>query len=166
MSLRSPFVRSVGVAIVAVWPVAMAAACEVVLREHRSERELWRGALDVQAPRLALTFVHSVLGTPVEDHYRLQQGRWVLVAERFEGLGYGLPHQAGPGEQLVRDGEGWWLRLQRPVWPLVVRPVQQVRLLRPGADPLELAALSQQAIELLPQGCGSEPSAARRELAP
>ena len=40
-------------------------------------------------------------------------GRWVLVAERFEGLGYGLPHQAGPGEQLVRDGEGWWLRLQR-----------------------------------------------------
>ena len=50
--------------------------------------------------------------------------------------------------------------------PLVVRPVQQMRLLRPGGDPLELVALSQRAIELLPQGCGSERSAARRELAP
>jgi hypothetical protein len=61
----------------------------------------------------------------VEDHYRFRPGtdgwRAHLVAERFQGDGYGLPHTAGPGERLRRDGSGWRLETDRLVHPLVVR---------------------------------------------
>lgn len=140
-------------ALVVVCLAAPAAACELVLREQRGGHELWRGALDANAPQLTLSFTHSVLGTPVQDHYRWLQGRWVLTQERFEGHGYGLPHRAGPGERLERDGEGWRLQLQREVHPLVVRPVQQMRLLRPGDEPLLLASLSRHGIELQARAC-------------
>jgi hypothetical protein len=46
---------------------------------------------------------------------------WRLIEERFEGQGYGLPHVAGPGERLERDGEVWRLTLERTVQPLLIR---------------------------------------------
>jgi hypothetical protein len=129
-------------------------ACELLLQEQRSGLPLLRLPLDPQAPDLRIAFVHSVLGTPVTDHYRFSpQAR--LVSETFEGDGYGLPHAAGPGETLERHGRGWRLHLDRLVHPLVVRPLraQRMRLLLPDRE-LLLADLSGQAIEIQALGCG------------
>ena len=102
----------------------VATGCELVLTEHRSGRPLARLALDPARPAARIAFTHSVLGTPVVDHYewRLHAGQWRahMVQEYFEGDGYGLPNAAGPGETLVRDGDGWRLYLDRVVHPLVV----------------------------------------------
>lgn len=143
-----------------------ASACELVLLEHRSGRELQRVPLDPAEPAVRVAFEHSVLGTPVVDRYAFKP-RAVLVEEHFEGAGYGLPHAAGPGERLVRDddnknaGDGWRLELQRAVHPLVVRPLpaQRMRLLLPDG-PLLLASLSTQAIELQALGCAASTTSA------
>ena len=129
------------------------ATCELVLRDHRSGAELQRLPLDARSPELRIAFVHSVLGTPVVDRYRFTpQAR--LVEEVFEGEGYGLPHAAGPGETLTRAGAGWRLQIDRPVHPLVVRPLpqQRMRLLLPHREWL-LGEISTQAIEFQAQGC-------------
>lgn len=138
---------------------AAAAACELIVTEHRSGRELLRvplsPAVAASAPELRLSFIHSVLGTPVHDRYRWQGGRWLLVEEQFEGEGYGLPYAASPGEQLERHGSGWRLRLQRPVEPLVVRPLpaQGMRLTLQGGRTWRLADLAAQAVQLHAAGC-------------
>ena len=139
-----------------------ASACELILSEHRSGRELTRVPLAAKAPAARIAFTHSVLGTPVVDHYvwrHSQQGwRAHLVQEQFEGEGYGLPSAAGPGETLVRDGQGWRLRLDRLVHPLVVRPLpaQKMRLQVETRPDLLLGSLSQSAIELRTVHCMSK----------
>jgi hypothetical protein len=127
------------------------AGCELVLSEHRSERVLKRLPLDGASVRIA--FEHSVLGTTVIDHYVFRP-QAVLVEERFEGSGYGLPHAAAPGERLTYDAHGSRLELERLVHPLVVRPLpaQRMRLLLP-AGPMLLADLTTKAIELSAVGC-------------
>ena len=132
-----------------------AESCELVLTEHRSGRELQRLTLDPAQPSATIAFEHSVLGTTVFDSYTFRPHA-VLVEERFDGTGYGLPHAAEPGERLVREGDGWRLELQRAVPPLVVRPLppQNMRLLLAGG-PLRLAELSTQAIEFRSRGCAA-----------
>lgn len=133
--------------------VPLAAACELVLAEHRGGRVLTRVPMDVAQPTVTIAFEHSVLGTTVLDRYEFKPHA-VLVEERFDGSGYGLPHTAGPGERLVRDGDGWRLELRRAVAPLVVRPLpaQNMRLLLRGG-PLRLASLSPHGIELQLRDC-------------
>ncbi len=130
-----------------------ALACELVLSEHRSGRELQRLPLSAAAAEVRIAFEHSVLGTTVTDRYHFRPHA-VLVEEHFDGQGYGLPHAAGPGEQLTRDLSGWRLTLQRRVDPLVVRPLpaQRMRLMLDGS-PLRLSDLSPHAIELRALGC-------------
>lgn len=138
---------------------AGAPACELVLAEHRSGRELAQLALDAHAPALTIAFTHSVLGTPVADRYvfRRDGARWRahLVEERFEGEGYGLPNTAGPGERLRRDGDGWRLQLDRVVDPLVVLPLpaQRMRVIVAGRAPLLLGELSAVSIALRLRDC-------------
>jgi hypothetical protein len=135
-----------------------AAACEAVLREHRSGTELARLPLDAAQPELRIAFEHSVLGTTVVDRYRFTP-RPRLVEERFDGQGYGLPHAAGPGETLQRDGSGWRLVLDRAVDPLVVRPLPAQRMRIVLADrELPLATLSGAAIEIAAHGCPIRPA--------
>jgi hypothetical protein len=137
---------------------APAAACEAVLREHRSGAELMRLPLDAAQPELRIAFEHSVLGTTVVDRYRFTP-RPRLVEERFDGQGYGLPHAAGPGETLQRDGAGWRLMLDRAVDPLVVRPLPAQRMRIVLADrELPLATLSSAAIEIAARGCPPPPA--------
>lgn len=134
-------------------------ACELVLNDHRSGRALARLPLDPVLPTMEIAFTHSVLGTPVRDRYEWREGTGghyaVLVEERFEGEGYGLPHAAGPGESLVREAQGWRLRLQRPVDPLVVRPLpsQRMRVRVDGLPPLLLGDLGSSSIHMQAQGC-------------
>jgi hypothetical protein len=137
---------------------APAAACEAVLREHRSGTELARVPLEAAQPELRIAFEHSVLGTTVVDRYRFTP-RPRLVEERFDGQGYGLPHAAGPGETLQRDGTGWRLVLDRAVDPLVVRPLPAQRMRIVLADrELPLATLSSAAIEIAAHGCPARPA--------
>jgi hypothetical protein len=137
-----------------------AGACELLAKEHRSGREVLRaplaGGVAAQAvPELRVSFVHSVLGTPVEDRYQWRAGTWVLVEERFEGEGYGLPHAAEAGERLERTPEGWRLHLARPVEPLVVRPLlaQRMRLTLDDGRTWLLGQLTTQSLELRLLGC-------------
>lgn len=139
-----------------------ALACELVASEHRSGRELLRvpfaAAAPGDAPQLRLSFIHSVLGTPVHDRYRWEighGGRWLLVEEQFEGEGYGLPYAAAAGETLERHGSGWRLLLARPVEPLVVRPLptQRMRLTLADGRSWLLADLATQALLLRAAGC-------------
>lgn len=132
---------------------ANASACEAVLREHRSGAELLRLPLEAAAPELRIAFEHSVLGTTVVDRYRFTPTPR-LVEERFRGEGYGLPHAAGPGERLERDGNGWRLVLDRAVDPLVVRPLaqQRMRIVLAGRE-LVLASLGARAVEIAALGC-------------
>jgi hypothetical protein len=132
---------------------AAAHACEAVLREHRSGVELLRLPLEAAAPELRIAFEHSVLGTTVVDRYRFTPMPR-LVEERFSGEGYGLPHAAGPGERLERDGTGWRLVLDRAVNPLVVRPLpqQRMRIVLAGRE-LVLASLGARAVEITALGC-------------
>ena len=145
--------RHVALAACLLTAAATAAACELVLSEHRSGAELTRLPLDAAAPQVRIAFEHSVLGTTVIDRYRFAPQAH-LVEERFDGQGYGLPHAAGPGETLTRDAAGWRLLLDRRVHPLVVRPLplQRMRLLL-GEREWLLGALSDQAIELNARGC-------------
>jgi hypothetical protein len=131
-----------------------ASACELVLSEHRSQRELLRLPLDAASPAARIAFEHSVLGTTVTDHYHFEP-QAVLVREDFAGMGYGLPHMAAAGEVLQRQGDGWQLSLRREVRPLVVRPLpaQRMRLML-GDTTLLLGTLSTQAIDISSQGCG------------
>lgn len=133
--------------------VAHSAACELVLSEHRSGRELTRLPMDPLAPGATIAFEHSVLGTTVSDTYAFRPHA-VLVEERFDGAGYGLPHAAAQGERLLREGDGWRLLLEREVRPLVVRPLpaQNMRLVS-MAGPVRLADLSAGAIELRARNC-------------
>lgn len=154
--------RRAAVAAAALLLSTAAVACELVLATHPQGRELKRIDLDRSAPGLRIAFVHSVLGTPVEDRYRFRHGpdgwRAHLVEERFTGDGYGLPHTAGPGERLLRDGEGWRLHTDRQVHPLVVRALadQQMRLLLPGREPLPLATLGAPAVALRAEHCPND----------
>ncbi|WP_418315624.1 DUF1850 domain-containing protein [Piscinibacter sakaiensis] len=135
------------------------AACELLLAEHRSGRPLARLALDPQRPTATVAFTHSVLGTPVSDRYEWRHegpaSRAHLVEERFEGDGYGLPNAAGPGQTLTRDGAGWRLQLDRVVDPLVLPPVQQMRVLIDGQQPLLLSSLTNKSVALRAEGCPS-----------
>ncbi len=139
------------VALACVLLAPAAAGCELVLSEHRSERVLKRVPLDGASVRIA--FEHSVLGTTVIDRYVFRP-QAVLVEERFEGSGYGLPHAAAPGERLTYDAYGSRLELERLVHPLVVRPLpaQRMRLLL-AAGPMLLADFTTMAIELRADGC-------------
>ena len=132
------------------------AAGELRASEHRSGREVLRAPLvSGGVPEMRVSFVHSVLGTPVEDRYEWRGAGWVLVEEFFDGQGYGLPHAAGVGERLERTDTGWRLRLARPVEPLVVRPLlaQRMRLTLDGGRSWLLGELTTQSLELRLHGC-------------
>ena len=115
-------------------------AC-LIVESHRGGAILATFAFaDAAPPRFTIAFEHSVLGTTVHDHYEWRThdgaGAAWLLEERFRGEGYGLPHTAAEGEQLVRNGDDWQLQLNRKVEPLVVRPLraQSMRLSIEGKE--------------------------------
>lgn len=141
-----------------------ASPCTLVLSDHRGGSELARLALDAARPSIRITFIHSVLGTPVEDRYVFRRAgddwRAHLVEERWQGEGYGLPIAAGPGERLERDGDGWRLTLDRQVHPLVVRPLpsQRMSVVAGIGPPLLLGALGDTAIAFELSQCPADNS--------
>lgn len=123
-------------------------ACELLLHEPRSGRELAR--LPMNAPRFEIAFTHSVLKTAVVDRYAWRRGAWHLVEERFEGQGYGLPAaaDANAGERLETAGAVTRLIADRRVDPLVVRAVPEaaMRLRIEGQPELAMTPLTRSGI--------------------
>jgi len=138
-----------------------ASACELVLSEHRSGRELARLPFGGTPPAARIAFTHSVLGTPVADRYEWRHDgagwRAHLVEERYEGDGYGLPNAAARGETLVRAGAGWRLSLDRVVDPLVVLPLpaQRMRVTVGEHPPVLLGSLTRVSVALRVAGCAA-----------
>ena len=128
-------------------------ACTLLLTEHRSRRPLLQTPWPTRT--LSVSFVHSVLGTPVEDRYVWRDAGWVLVEERFSGEGYGLPHAPAAGEQWLQQDGQTRLLLNRSVTPLVIRSLaaQRMQLRLDDGRQWRLAELSAQAVELHTQGC-------------
>jgi hypothetical protein len=153
--------RAVALAGLLLLASAGAAACELVLSEHRSGRELARLPFGGARPAARVAFTHSVLGTPVADRYEWRRDgaawRAHLVEERYEGDGYGLPNAAAPGETLERAGAGWRLSLDRVVDPLVVLPLpaQGMRVTVAARPPLLLGALTRVAVAFRVAGCAA-----------
>lgn len=134
-------------------------ACDLVLAEHRSGKELLRWPITQRPIQFSVSFVHSVLSTPVSDRYEARQvdGQWklYLVQETHEGQGYGLPYGAtADGERYVRTEKGWQLTMNRLVDPLVQLPLpsQSVTLHLPGRSVL-LGDLSVRSILIEVQDC-------------
>lgn len=155
--LRGAAVRSsamLGLMAVLAAPAAGVGACELRLLEHRSGQLLMRLPLDPTSATLQVAFEHSVLGTTVIDTYRFTPAA-VLIEESFEGEGYGLPHAAGPGERLSRQGVRQRLQLNRRIDPLIIRPLpeQRMRLVMPTHDLLLSSVSASAALELRAQDC-------------
>lgn len=134
-------------------------ACTLVLTEHRTDREVLRWPTTQQPVQFVVSFVHSVLQTPVADKYefRHRNGRWqsYLIEETFQGQGYGLPYgETSPGETFERTAEGWRLSMNRLIDPLVQLPLpsQKVRLTM-GSATILLADLSRQSMRIALQDC-------------
>lgn len=145
--------------------IAQASACELVLSEHRSGRPLMRLALPAPRPAFDIAFTHSVLGTPVTDRYvwRSTPAGTVayLIEEWFDGEGYGLPATAGPNETLTRvntpNGARWRLQTDRPVRPLVVRPLPalHMRVQVEGRTPVLLGSLTTASVLIQAERCNN-----------
>lgn len=128
-----------------------ALACTLVLRTHPQGGELAR--FNLATPLFALSFTHSVLNTRVTDYYEVRGTQVKLVAERFEGDGYGLPAAAQPGERLEREGSASVLHTQRQVDPLLVRASRAQRTTLHAGRTQLLAELYEGAILIRPEGC-------------
>lgn len=106
--------------------------------------------------RFALSFIHSVSGTPVRDDYRVHNGKVLQVSETFEAHGAGLP--SGVWETNAtgwehRDGK-FILRLQRPIGRLVVRTDRRYKnRLHLAGTVINLNQWEDQALELKIESC-------------
>lgn len=134
-------------------------ACDLVLTEHRSGKEVLHWPITERPIEFSVSFVHSVLHTPVRDRYEAKwvDGSWklYLVEETHEGQGYGLPYGAtADGERYVRTEKGWQLTMNRLVDPLVQLPLpsQNVTLHSQGRSVL-LGDLSPRSILIEVQDC-------------
>jgi len=153
-----------GLALVGGWLVLMAFhpfafACDLVLFEHRSGKEVLRWSVLKQPIHFNVSFTHSVLGTHVVDRYVFRQLdgslKAFIVEEAFEGQGYGLPYGAtSPGEKFERTNEGWRLSMNRMIDPLVQLPLpsQNIRLSMDDRSIL-LGSLSKRSMLITTQKC-------------
>ncbi len=138
--------------------------CDLVVTEHRADREVLRWPINEQPPTFTVSFIHSVLGTAVVDRYEVRPvlGQWksFLVEETFEGQGYGLPYgETSPGERFERTAQGWRLVMNRLVDPLVQLPLASQNVeLRLQNRSVRLADLSRYSMRIEVQGCPSAKS--------
>jgi hypothetical protein len=104
------------------WTGSVAQRPALVIRQFPGGLELIRlpAAPD---QRFALSFVHSVSGTPVRDEYRIEDGAIVQLAEIFETHGAGLPSNAEEAGAVAWSHEhgSFVLHMRRPIGRLVVR---------------------------------------------
>ena len=127
----------------------------LVIRQFPSARVLTHYPLPEDG-RFALSFVHSVSGTPVEDAYRIIGDRIVQTAESFQTHGAGLP--SGMDEPGVvgweHHADRFVIRMHRPISKLIVRTDRNYRnRLLIGDVERNLNDWPDQALELAAEPC-------------
>jgi hypothetical protein len=109
--------------------------------------------LDRAEDLIALTYVHSVTRTAVEERYRVDGATLTQTELRFSEHGPGLPTAAGAGEAWSREGSQFVLRMARPLEVIQARvdPAQSPRLAAGTAD-VDLAQWGVRPIRLAARG--------------
>jgi hypothetical protein len=120
-----------------------------VLASHPDGKPL----AQVEAPRgtFAISYVHSVTRTPVDERYRVAQGDIVQTRLRFEQHGPGLPTEADAGGTWSRDGDAYVVTMARELHAIAMRvhADQKWRLAVDGDPrPVDLAQWGNRAISL------------------
>ncbi len=80
------------------------ALAEKLLLKNAQGGEIAHYAL-APSQRFAIRYIHSVAQTPVEDHFRLKNGKIILDKTVYHDFGAGLPHQP-EGSQSMRLENG------------------------------------------------------------
>lgn len=74
-----------------------------------------------------IRWTHSIHRSPVEEHYRLQDGQIILSEMTFRDYGIGMENELSPGEELImQDGQFRILHMNR-VFPALHLFIGQVR---------------------------------------
>jgi hypothetical protein len=127
------------------------AAC-LTIASNPEGKVLARLPFPAETPTFAVTYVHSVTRTPVEERYRLDGETIVETEIRFEQHGPGLPTEPDPGGQWSRRDGKYVVTMQRrfprvvmridaATRPRLVAAGHAVDLARWGNRSLALAAL-------------------------
>ncbi len=109
--------------------------------------------------RFALSFIHSVSGTPVVDQYRLTANTMTQTAEIFEAHGAGLPSLRNEldASDFRHENGKFILELNRPIDKLIVRVQSEYdNTLLINTKSIELATLGHTVLRL--SGCTQEPT--------
>ena len=115
-------------------------------------------AVEAKDSTIAVTYVHSVTRTPVEERYRIDGTAIVGTAILFAEHGPGLPTQADAGETWTRRDGRFEVTMNRRFERIVMRvdSAQKPRLAH-GARTVDLAQWGNRAIvlEVKAGTCGS-----------
>lgn len=155
---------AIGAAAVATLAVAAAPAHAVdalcvVLATSPEGKGLAAVPLDPVRGEFALTYVHSVTGTPVEEIYRAEQDGFVQTSIRFEQHGPGLPTEPDAGETWQRRDGRFVVTMARRFGGIEMRVhADQSPQLRSGDETIDLAQWGNRAVALRAARC---PMAAR-----
>jgi hypothetical protein len=90
-----------------------------VLASHPDGRPL--AQIEAARDAFAITYVHSVTRTPVDERYRLDGATIVQVAIRFEQHGPGLPTEADAGGRWRREDGAYVVSMERRLDTIAMR---------------------------------------------
>ncbi|CAG0969804.1 hypothetical protein BURK1_01166 [Burkholderiales bacterium] len=136
----------------AVLPFAGAArgAC-LTLASHPDGKPLAQVGVRDATPTFAITYVHSVTRTPVDERYRIDGGAIVQDEIRFRQHGPGLPTEADAGGAWRREGATYVVSMRRrfDTFAMRVHADQSPRLAVTGDPrPVNLAQWGNRALSL------------------
>ena len=123
-------------------------AC-LTLASHPDGATLSLLALPAGDATFAITYVHSVTRTPVEERYRISGSEIIESEIRFEQHGPGLPTEADPGGTFARSDGRFIVTMDRH-FPEIVMQVHadQSPRLSAGSRSIDLAQWGNRALTL------------------
>ena len=90
-----------------------------MLSSHPEGRPL--AQIEAARDAFAISYVHSVTRTPVDERYRLDGATIVQVSIRFEQHGPGLPTEADAGGRWRREGGAYVVTMDRRLDTIAMR---------------------------------------------
>lgn len=136
---------------------SQANATALQITDYRAAQSL--ACVPLMDNQFALSFIHSVSLTPVEDLYQIEttaEGKYRIIqtAERFIAHGQGLPSMDGEPDAIAfehHDGE-FILHLRRPIPDLLVRTDQRFKnRLHTGTTTIDLNQWPDTGLRIAPQ---------------
>jgi len=129
-------------------PSLSLAACLSITAGHDAT-PLASVAVPAGQPSFAISYVHSVTQSPVEERYRIDGPTVVQTAILFSEHGPGLPTAADAGGRFGREGDRFIVTMRRPLdaIPMRVHRAQSPTLVVDGRTQ-DLAAWGNRALTL------------------